>query len=441
MQRHKIVARIILLILSVISFALAAPLLERGIREVPIDEGDVAKDDPLTTGSQRRWNPSSDSVHWSEQDLRLHDPRSPMDPSAPGSGLPVDLAAPPPEHDGLQFDMDLDDHSPPQPGQEVADGPDSGSHSTGSVTHINSYNPADFPQPSLEAIDGPDSGSHLTDSVTQSSSYHPADFPQPSLETIGGPDSGPPLTGSLTHSSSYRPTDFPQPSLEAIDGPDSGPHLTNLPQPSNEEAGGPDSEHHSTDSQTDSSSYHSTDHPWPLLYNEDPEVWGDWGPPMQPSTYDHPILWLHHIMPHVDGNGDDFYHNPYGLPSPTSLSEQPPAWPYSPVRVPDAPASYPGNLRLQSDPGEPTGTVSLSDLEHSTGEHSPPDLGLSTSPVSESEQLQHDLQNTMSDLLRGGRLKRRISRPRSVNAAQRELQDSFDSRQYVSAQHSPSNSP
>jgi hypothetical protein len=45
MQRHKIVAPIVLLILSVINFALTAPVsLERGIREVRMDVVDVAED-------------------------------------------------------------------------------------------------------------------------------------------------------------------------------------------------------------------------------------------------------------------------------------------------------------------------------------------------------------------------------------------------------------
>ena len=376
MQRHKIVAPIILLILHVIDFALAAPVLERGVLEVRVDEGDVAKDVPLTTASQRRWNPSPDSVHWSERDLRLHDPRSPMDSGAPGSRPPVDLPAPPPEHDDLQFDMDLNDHGLPRPGQEVTDGPDSGSHST----------------------------------------------------------------GSLVHSSSYHPTDYPQPSQEAVDGLDSGPHSTVLPQLSQEATDGPDSGPHSTDPLTHSGSYDSTNHPWPLLENGDPE---ELGVPMSPSSYDS-IPRLDDSMLHLHGNWKVVYRNPYSLLLPPTFSEPGSDWPRSPVRVAGAPASYPGNLRPPrpyppSDPDGSRGTDSLPDLDHSTGEHTPPDLELSTSPGTlqqdseGSEQLEHDLENALSELLRGGRLKRRIPRSRSVDAAQRELQDTFVSSEYVSA--------
>jgi hypothetical protein len=43
MRRFKILAQIILLVLSVINFALAAPVLVRGIREVRVDVVDVAE--------------------------------------------------------------------------------------------------------------------------------------------------------------------------------------------------------------------------------------------------------------------------------------------------------------------------------------------------------------------------------------------------------------
>jgi hypothetical protein len=180
MQRHKIVAHIILLILSVIKFALAAPVLERGIREVRVDVVDVAKDVPATTASQKHLDPSdrwsttavladranalrdlgsSDSDYRLEQDLRSHDPRSPMDsnaypqPSRPvgstdlDSSHPLPVDRPPPEHDhnDLQFDMDLNDHAPPgpQPSQEAIDGPDPGSHSTGLPMYGSSYHSTD----------------------------------------------------------------------------------------------------------------------------------------------------------------------------------------------------------------------------------------------------------------------------------------------------------
>src|SRR6266849_4642471 len=92
MQRHKIIARIVLLILSVINLALAAPVLVRGIR---VDVVDVAKD--VTTASRKYWNPSdmwwtnapdraktppslgsSDSDNRLERKLRRRDPGSRM---------------------------------------------------------------------------------------------------------------------------------------------------------------------------------------------------------------------------------------------------------------------------------------------------------------------------------------------------------------------------
>ncbi|KAF8490341.1 hypothetical protein F5888DRAFT_1128112 [Russula emetica] len=140
MQRHKIVARIILIILSVINFALAAPLV-RGIREVRVDVVDVAE--IVTAASRKRWNPSdkwwtnaadrtntpsslgsSDSDYQLEQELRPHDPRSPIDlnPRAPA----------PPEHNNLQDYDIVNDPDSPQASQESTDGSDSDSHSTGS---------------------------------------------------------------------------------------------------------------------------------------------------------------------------------------------------------------------------------------------------------------------------------------------------------------------
>ncbi len=101
MQRHKIVAHIVLLILSVINLASTAPLSVREIHEVRVDVVDVAKD--KTTTLQKRWDTSdkwrrnaagwantppsarsSDSDHWSaEQELGPHNARSPKtDPNA-----------------------------------------------------------------------------------------------------------------------------------------------------------------------------------------------------------------------------------------------------------------------------------------------------------------------------------------------------------------------
>jgi hypothetical protein len=136
MRRHKIVVQIILLILSVINFALAAPVSVRGIAE------------DVTTASRKRWNPpdkwwtnaadrtntpsslgssNSDYRLDSEQELRPHDPRSPMDsyPSTPGQphgqaslgSTDSDssyLGSPPPAHNN-PLGIDLNDAAP-QPG-------------------------------------------------------------------------------------------------------------------------------------------------------------------------------------------------------------------------------------------------------------------------------------------------------------------------------------
>ncbi|KAI0279898.1 hypothetical protein BGY98DRAFT_932911 [Russula aff. rugulosa BPL654] len=344
MQRHKIVAHIILLILSVIKFALTAPVLERGIREVRVDVLDVAKDVPVTTASQKHLNPSdrwsttavladranalqdlesSDSDYRLEQDLRSHNPRSPMDsnpspqPSRPVgstdldslSSHPLPVDRPPPEHDenDLQFDMDLNGHAPPQPSQEAIDGPDSGSHSTGSPMYGSSY--------------------HSTDSIP----------PYPSTTRRIG--------SSQSHDSN----------------------------------------------------------------------------------------------PPLHGNSDIFL-NPFNLHSPTALSDPGSDWPYSPT----------GSVRTGSDPGPPRmpprigiftylpplpasdsdesiGTYAQSNSVQSTGEHSPPDLGPSAHPLPSSGLLQDDSENVLSELFRGSRFKRRISGSRSVNAVQRELQDTLDS--------------
>ncbi|KAI0279900.1 hypothetical protein BGY98DRAFT_932913 [Russula aff. rugulosa BPL654] len=375
MQRHKIVAHIILLILSTIKFVLAAPVLERGIREkfVRVDVLDVAKDVPVTTASQKRWSPSvdrwstiaalggranapqnlesSDSDYRLEQDLRPYYPRSPMDPS-PQPNLPVGstdldsshplpVVPPAPEHDhnDLQFDMDLNDHAPSQPSQEATDGPEFGSHSTDSI-------------PS-----------------------YPWDYEAAQL----------------------LPT-----------------------SPSS--------------SQSHGSSYHSTDTipPYPWDNEEAPVL------PMSPSSSQ-----SHDFNPLLHGNSGIFL-NPFNLHSPTTLSEPELDWLYPPadsVRI----GSDPGPPRMPSrigfltyapslpvsDSDESIGTYAQSNTEQSTtGTHSPPDPGPSTHP---SGPLQDDSENVISELFRGSRFKRRISDSCSVNEAQRELQDTLDSSEYVSA--------
>src|SRR6266576_4467414 len=149
MRRYKIVAQTILLIFSVINFAHAAPVSVRGIAE------------DVTTASRKRWDPSdewwtnsanrantppslgsSDSANWLEQELRPHDPRSPMDlnPSPqpqPSLGStdsdnshPLPAGSPPPAHNNLPLDIDLNDV--PHQIQESTDSSNVGSHRMGS---------------------------------------------------------------------------------------------------------------------------------------------------------------------------------------------------------------------------------------------------------------------------------------------------------------------
>jgi hypothetical protein len=239
MQRHKIVAQIILLILSAINFVLAAPVLERRIHEVRIDVVNIAKDMPVTIVSQKRWNPSdrrsttavladganmpqnlesSDSDYRLEQDLRpLHDPRSPMDsndsPYWQPANLPVGstdmdnshpfpVDPPPPEHDDLQFDIDLSDHAPPQPGQGPTYGPDSGSYSTAPPTHSSSY------QSTVSIPDYPWS----SDSEPEEASALPM-----SPSSLQSHDSNPPLHDNLD--TFFKPFNLPSPTALSDPGP------------------------------------------------------------------------------------------------------------------------------------------------------------------------------------------------------------------------------
>ena len=115
MQWYRILARI-LLMLSVIDFALAAPVLVQE-HEVRVSVVDAAKDGIAT--SPLRWNPSDkwlanaadrtiappvpiprslDSVNWQEQEPRRYNPRPRTDsqgspePSSPASPIdPIDL--------------------------------------------------------------------------------------------------------------------------------------------------------------------------------------------------------------------------------------------------------------------------------------------------------------------------------------------------------------
>jgi hypothetical protein len=105
MRWYKILARI-LLMLSVIDFALAAPVVIQE-HEVRVNVVDAAKDgtapsDKWPTNAADRTNTpmipeSSNSGHWRQQKPRQHNPRSPMDsngsPEPSNPAPPIDINA------------------------------------------------------------------------------------------------------------------------------------------------------------------------------------------------------------------------------------------------------------------------------------------------------------------------------------------------------------
>ena len=161
MQRHKIVARVILLILSIINLTLAAPVFLRGIHEVRIDVADYA-----TTALRERWIPkeewstsapnrenapqnleSSDSENEDMPDLELEleqqvpdSPFSSVGSTSPHTPDPLRWAVgpPPPEHNNLGLDLGSNTFSglnaDPQPslGLGPTDGTGFPSHLAGS---------------------------------------------------------------------------------------------------------------------------------------------------------------------------------------------------------------------------------------------------------------------------------------------------------------------
>ena len=261
--------------------------------------------------------------------------------------------------------------------------------------------------------------------------------PQPSLGSTD-PDNSHPL-----------PVDPPQPAHNNLPlGIDSN----TPPQPSQEPIDGSDSDFHSTGSMS----------PWSWY-----EAWAiSKSPSSSPS---------HDSNPPPRGNLD-VLQNPQGdQSSPKTSSDPGPLWQYSPGASANAIVSDPGPLRSSdspSDSGQSTGAYASSDpdSEQSTGTSSGPDSEQSTAAYPsdlDSEQstgayYPSDLDSEQStirpdppsdpvpstphppnrgvtffELFRGGRLKRRISGSRSVNAAQRELPDILESREYVSASAFP----
>ncbi|KAN0102338.1 hypothetical protein V8E52_012043 [Russula decolorans] len=377
MRRHMIVAQIILLILSVINFALAAPLSARGIAE------------DVTTASPKRWNPSnerqtssadrtntptslgsSDSDYRLEQELRPHDPRSPMDPN------------PPPPPNNLPSGIDLNDA--PQPIQEPTD---SGSHRTD-------------PEPSPDV--SPSAPSNIPESAS-SSQPHGSNPPPPQGIDLNDPLLSPGLTnGQPPLAPPSSPGPLKRPSSPSDPGPSKRPYIL-WPSTS---ALGPSDPGASTSALGELGPEPST-----LALGEsgpDPSTWalGDSGP--EPSTW------------------------ALGPSDPGS-----PTRPYRPLNPGPSwapPPSVPGPSL--SDPEPSTLARPYPDLGPSSDESDPEpsasDPGPSIHPLSNPGPPQHGPETDFSDLFRG-RFKRRISGSRSVNAAQRELQGILDSREYVSA--------
>ncbi len=250
MKRQKIIARIVLLILSVINLALAAPVLVRGIREVRVDVVDAAED--VTNASRKRWNPS-DKWRMNAAD-RANTPPSlgsrDSDSDTPSHPLPVG-SPPPPAHNNLPLDIDLNKpNNPlpmgsPHPAQNnwpsdlylnlVSHSPgsdDHDSHSTSmSVSIPSSYDNSVFNFPGSSGSsysDDSDSNSGPTDdqpppappsdpgSSKRPLVYPPLD-PGPSKRPYHPSEAGP-----STWAYYYPPPD-PGPSTESYPPPDPGP--------------------------------------------------------------------------------------------------------------------------------------------------------------------------------------------------------------------------
>ena len=343
MQRYKIVARIILIILSVINFTLAAPVSVQGIRVV-----DVARD--VTTGSRKRWDPSDTNA---EDKTNSH-------PFPVGS---------PPAHNDLPLDIDLNE---PQP--SLSDN----SHPFPAHNDLPDLNAS--PQSSQEPAHSSDSGSYYStgsstdDYDSASSSAH----------------------SSYSHSaSSVSESDVSMPSWAWYEN-----SAFEFPK--------------STGS---SPAHDSSELDLNRLLLAEPSDPGSSKRPYRPSSPG-PSTWGY--RPQDPGPSTWGYHPQDPGPS---------TWGYSPQ---DPGPSTP-------NPGSPTRPHPLSDTKPSTSNTGPStsDPGPSTPrPPLSPWPVQYESEKIFSKLLRG-RFNRRISRSRSVNAAQRELRGSVDSREYVSASAFP----
>ena len=395
MQRHKIVARVILLILSIINLTLAAPVFLRGIHEVRIDVADYA-----TTALRKRWIPkeewstsapnrenapqnleSSDSENEDMPDLELEleqqvpdSPFSSVGSTSPHTPDPLRWAVgpPPPEHNNLGLDLGSNTFSglnaDPQPslGLGPTDGTGFPSHLAGSSApeHGDPYRLTGF-DPSSDAMTYP---WEWDDTWVTWKHPSPGANPPPQLG-LGH--------GNLDEDSDHLLLSLEPPVLPSDPGPSTRPH-----SPS-------------------SVSYAEWAHP------QDPGP-SKWARPLhgEPQNLD-PSRWVHPLFgeplnadqsawedsssspppdsnpPPQHGNLDEDFKFPLSRPrpGPGPIDDQPPVSPplgAGPSTRPDPP----------SDAGPSTSTP-----------HPPPNPG----------PQQHDLDFFSGDLFRGGRLKRHIS--------------------------------
>ncbi|KAF8490314.1 hypothetical protein F5888DRAFT_1892540 [Russula emetica] len=361
MQRHRIFARIILLlILSVINFALAAPVLVRGIREVRVDVMDVAED--VTPASRKRWNPSDKP--WTNAADRS-DTSPGLDSRDSDNSHPLPVGSPPPAHNNLPLDMDL--NATPQPIPGSTDSDNSHPLPVGSPPPAHNNLPLDV---DLNAIPQP----------TLSDNSHPL--------PVGSP---PPADKSLPLDLDLNAT--PQQSQEPTDGSDSGSHST----------GWSTDDYDSTSTSIYNSDLMSSYHPSDAM--------------ISPSAWRHGMS----VFDFPNSETSTPSYNPNSQPQHGNLNidlNRPPSSTGSTDdQPPPAPSSDSGSLKRPyspSDPGPSKRPYSPSDSGPSTWAYPPSDAGSST--PSSPRPLQHESENLFSELFRG-RFKRRISGSRSVNAA------------------------
>jgi hypothetical protein len=395
MRWHKIVAHIVLLILSVINLASAAPLLVQEIHEVRVDVVDVPKNKITTL--QKGWDTpdkwrrnaagwtntppsarSSHSDHWSEQELGVHNARSPKtDPNAspqPRLGLTDDH----PLNQGpssVQGNLNINSNASLQPrvgstdnSQPLDPGPPSAKGSLNT-------DPNASPQPGLEStadsrpLDPGPSLAHGNLNVDSNID------PPPSVGPIGNSDqAGPSSAPNINPSPSVGPTgSHPTGSGERM--PTNDPFLASSPEQGLYSLNDPYT--------WEKDPYYS----WSSATSSPGGSWQTW-------------------------NGmSDGRSSPHDSPASETgpADDSPPSSPSSAHGNPNvSPPSDPGSTPSHPPPAPP------SDAGPSTGPH----------PQPSSESPQHGSETFLDDLFKG-KFKRRISGSHSVNAAQREMQGTF----------------